>query len=115
MDNSSPSGVSAMTCVELKARLDSGEKPILVDVREPFERDIADLPEIDQLRIPVGEIATRMDEIPRDREVILYCRSGARSQAVGQLLVSMGFSDVVNLTGGVLGWRADVDPTLEAY
>lgn len=113
--NNPSSGVTAITATELKARLDAGEKPVLVDVREPFEREIADLPELDQLRIPVGDVAGRMNEIPRDREVILYCRSGARSQAVAQLLAGMGFADVVNLTGGVLGWRADVDPSLEAY
>ncbi len=115
MDNSSPPGVSVITATELKARMDAGDTPVLVDVREPFEREIADLPESGQLRIPVGDIATRMSEIPRDDEVIIYCRSGSRSQAVAQLLMSMGFSGAVNLTGGVLGWRADVDPSIEGY
>lgn len=115
MDNSPPSGVAAITATELKARMDAGETPVLVDVREPFEREIADLPDAGQLRIPVGDIATRMSEIPRDGEVILYCRSGSRSQAVAQLLLSMGYAGVVNLTGGVLGWREDVDPSLESY
>ena len=110
-----PNAVPIITPTELKARLDADAAPVLVDVREPFERTIADLPEVGQLRIPVGEVATRVHEIPKDREVVFYCRSGKRSEAVVQLLGSMGWTGAVNLDGGVLRWRADVDPTLQAY
>ena len=71
--------ISEISPTELKARLDAGDVPLLVDVREHFERDIADLPEHGQLRIPTGEFMQRMDEIGQDRDVVLYCRSGGRS------------------------------------
>ena len=107
--------IPEITAVELKDRLDSETTPVLVDVREPFERDIADLPEVGQLRIPLAEIGSRMGEVPRDREVVFYCRSGARSGTVVQYLQAQGFESAVNLRGGVLAWRADVDPSLTAY
>lgn len=107
--------IPEITATELKDRFDSETVPTLVDVRESFERDIADLPEVGQLRIPLAEVAARMGEIPRDREVVFYCRSGARSGTVVQYLQAQGFESVVNLKGGVLAWREDVDPSLTAY
>ena len=107
--------IPEITVVELKDRLDSESVPILVDVRESFERDIADLPEVGQLRIPLAEVPGRSGEIPRDREVVLYCRSGSRSGSAVQFLRAQGFESVVNLKGGVLAWREDVDPSLTAY
>lgn len=105
-----------ITPVELKARLDAGDVPLLVDVREHFERDIADLPDHGQLRIPTGELVQRMGEIDPDREVVLYCRSGSRSEWAARLIAQEGrHANVLNLRGGVLGWRQDVDPTLRAY
>ena len=107
--------IPEITATELKDRFDAETVPTLVDVRESFERDIADLPEVGQLRIPLAELATRVGEIPRDREVVFYCRSGARSGSVVQYLQAQGFESVVNLKGGVLAWREDVDPSLTAY
>ncbi len=106
--------VPEITPAELKARLDKGDVPVLVDVREHFERQIADLPEHGQLRIPVGEILQRVGELKADREVVIYCRSGSRSAWVVRLLQERGL-EVVNLKGGVLAWRREVDPTLHAY
>ena len=107
--------IPEITPTELKARLDNGDSPVLVDVRERFEQRIADLPNHDQLRMPTGEFLHRIDEIDRDREVVLYCRSGSRSAWAARLLMDRGFDSVLNLKGGVLAWKAEVDPTLRAY
>lgn len=112
---SQPTEVPEITPSELKERLDRGDVPLLVDVREAFERRIADLPDHDQLRIPTGEFMQRVDEIDRDREVVLYCRSGSRSAWAARVLFQQGFEKVLNLEGGVLGWRDQVDPSLQAY
>lgn len=107
--------IPEMTALELKERLDNGDAPVLVDVRELFEHRIADLPEQGQIRIPVAQLAARAEELERTRDVVLYCRSGARSAWAVRLLRSRGFDNVLNLKGGVLGWRADVDPSLRKY
>lgn len=107
--------VPEITATELKARLDKGDVPVLVDVREHFERQIADLPEHGQLRIPVGEILQRVGELEAYRGVVVYCRSGSRSAWAVRLLRERGLEKVVNLKGGVLAWRQEVDPTLQAY
>ncbi len=110
-----PQDVEEITPTELNERLEAGEVPLLVDVREHFERDIADLPDHGQLRIPTGEFMSRMSEIDGDREVVVYCRSGGRSEWAAQLLQAKGYERVLNLRGGVLGWRKEVDPSLRAY
>jgi sulfur-carrier protein adenylyltransferase/sulfurtransferase len=111
-----PIDILDITPLELKARLDAGDVPVLVDVREHFERDIADLPEHGQLRIPTGEFMQRIGEIGPEDEVVLYCRSGGRSEWAAKLLAQKGHrGKVLNLEGGVLGWRQEVDPTLRAY
>jgi rhodanese-related sulfurtransferase len=107
--------VPEITATELKARLDRGEVPTLLDVRELFERRIADLPEHGQARIPTGEILLRMDELDRGAPLVIYCRSGSRSAWAARLLLERGFQNVLNLKGGVLAWREEVDPTLQAY
>jgi rhodanese-related sulfurtransferase len=104
-----------ITPLELKKRLEQGQALVLVDVREAFEREIADLPDHGQRRIPMAEFPHRADELERDRPIVVYCRSGSRSAWAAQFLRARGFESVWNLDGGVLGWREDVDPTLEAY
>lgn len=107
--------VQEITATDLKARLDSGDVPALVDVREHFERRIADLPEHGQVRIPTGEILQRLWELDPAVPVVIYCRSGSRSAWAARLLQERGFEKVLNLKGGVLAWRDEVDPTLQAY
>ena len=107
--------IAEITPLELKERLEAGDVPVLVDVREHFERGIADLPDHGQLRIPTGEFIQRMSEIDPEDEVVLYCRSGGRSEWAAKLLAQKGYRKVMNLTGGVLGWRSEVDPSLRAY
>lgn len=112
---SHPPDIPEITPDELKGRLDRGEVPTLVDVREHFERRIADLPDHGQLRIPTGELLQRLEEVDRDKPVVIYCRSGHRSAWAVRLMMERGFPEVLNLQGGILGWRSAVDPTLRAY
>lgn len=107
--------VPEITPTELKRRLDSGDVPVLVDVRELSEASIADLPEHGQFRIPTGEFAERFSELDSDSDLVVYCRSGGRSAWAATVLLQHGYSSVLNLKGGVLGWRLEVDPTLQAY
>ena len=112
--NPSPS-VPEITPVELEERLASDDPPVLVDVREPFEAAIADLPDHGQIRIPTAEFTRRYDELDPEDELVVYCRSGSRSAWAVQLLMVNGYEKVRNLEGGVLRWRQDVDPSLTAY
>jgi rhodanese-related sulfurtransferase len=107
--------VPEITPVELSERLENGDAPVLLDVREPFEVSIADLPDHGQLRIPLGELPRRYPELDPGAEMVLYCRSGSRSARATRFLLANGYEKVYNLNGGVLRWRADVDPSLTAY
>ena len=107
--------VPEITPRELNERFGAGDLPVLVDVREPHEPAIADLPQHGQVLIPTGEFVDRMTELDPEAEIVLYCRSGRRSEWAAKLLLEAGFSSVLNLRGGVLAWRAEVDPTLQSY
>lgn len=104
-----------ITVAELKARLEQEQPLVLVDVREPFEREIADLPDVGQLRMPVQDFEGRLEELDPETPTILYCRTGARSAWATRLLKDRGFGQAVNLRGGVMAWREEIDPTLPAY
>lgn len=104
-----------MAPMELNERMELGQPLVLVDVREPFEREIADLPDYGQRRVPIAEFMDRMGELDPDSPVVVYCRTGARSRWAAERLAEDGHGKVWNLTGGVMGWRREVDPTLEEY
>ncbi|MDX1547423.1 MAG: molybdopterin-synthase adenylyltransferase MoeB [Rhodothermales bacterium] len=107
--------VPEMAVRTLKARRDAGTAPFLLDVRKPFESEIADLG-ADQL-IPVEELAERLDELAatRDQEIVVHCRSGGRSARAVRLLREAGFTRAVNLKGGTLAWSAEIDPAVPTY
>jgi len=86
---------------------------VLLDVREPFERELAVI--TPSLHIPMGEVAERVAEIPKDREVIVYCHSGTRSYMVAGYLSGRGFPSVANLAGGIDDWSLRVDPKVPRY
>ena len=110
------SGIPEITPTELKGRMDDGDALVLIDVREPYEATIADLPAFGEKRqIPTGEFPVQMSDLDPAQSFVLYCRSGARSAWAVQLLLGSGFEQVLNLKGGVLGWREEVDPSLQAY
>jgi adenylyltransferase/sulfurtransferase len=101
--------------VELKDRLDRGDRLVLVDVREPFERSLADLPDVGQKLIPVKQIPWAGRELDPEAETVVYCRSGPRSAWATERLMAMGFRRVLNLKGGIMAWREQVDETFPKY
>ena len=102
-----------VTVQELKRMRDNNEAHQLIDVREPHEADIA---EIGGQLIPMGEILQHVDEIAKDKPVIIHCRSGARSASVVQALEKQhGFTNLYNLKGGILAWAKEIDPSLATY
>ena len=104
-----------ITPLELKKRLDAGEKPFILDIREAHEVEICTLN--NSALIPMGELAQRFQELSelKDQEIIIYCRSGARSDRCANFLRGQGFKNVVNLTGGILRWADEVDSSLTKY
>ncbi len=97
--------MTTITADEVKFRLDSGEKLNLVDVREPHENTEFN---IGGTLVPLGKVQTmQIDEIDnlKNDEVIVYCRSGNRSGQAALMLETFGFTDVKNLTGGMLAWK----------
>ncbi|HEY6849039.1 MAG TPA: molybdopterin-synthase adenylyltransferase MoeB [Terracidiphilus sp.] len=105
-------GIPQLTVKELKARRDAGEDIFLLDVREPYEYQIA---QIGGTLIPQNDVPNRLAEIPRDREIIVHCRSGARSQKIAELLKQSGYKDVANVAGGILAWADEIDPSVQKY
>ncbi len=102
-----------ITVTELKRRFDRGERPLVIDVREPYEYEIAQIP--NTKLIPMDDVASRLGELPRDQEIILHCRSGKRSMTVLEYLQSQGYTKLKNLKGGILAWSEEVDPSVPQY
>jgi molybdopterin/thiamine biosynthesis adenylyltransferase/rhodanese-related sulfurtransferase len=100
---------------ELKARLDAGADLDLIDVREPFEWKIFNLGEYGAKLIPLNQLEARLGDLDPEREIVFYCRSGARSGNVTDYLRSQGFDRVRNLVGGILAWGDEVDPETPRY
>jgi rhodanese-related sulfurtransferase len=87
--------------------------PVLVDVREPWEYAHC---RIDgSLSLPLAELPRRIDELPRDRPLVVVCHHGHRSGFAAMMLARAGFGDVHNLHGGVAAWAAEVDPAMKTY
>ena len=105
--------VTEISPTELKRRRDEGSSPVVVDVREQWELDTASIPGV--LHIPMAEIPSRIGELDVAQEIVVMCRSGGRSMQVAQFLARNGFRSVANLTGGILAWSRDVDPSVRAY
>lgn len=102
-----------VTVQELKALMDAGADFQLIDVREPHEFDICNL---DGELIPQGEIPLNVDKVAKDKQVIIHCRSGARSGNMVQWLEkNHGFTNLYNLKGGILAWAREIDPTMPTY
>ena len=99
--------------VELQARLERGDELLLVDVREPHEWQICRIEGATLL--PLRGLAERTTELPRDRDIVVYCKSGARSAHAAKFLREQGFERVHNLAGGILAWIDTVDSSLRRY
>jgi rhodanese-related sulfurtransferase len=104
--------VPEITPAEFIARRDSGENLTLLDVREEWELGIASVPGI--VHIPMGQIAERLGELDRSKDVVVMCRSGRRSLEVANFLQQNGYR-AINLAGGILAWSRDVDATIPTY
>ena len=98
---------------ELRARRDRGENPVVIDVREDWELQLASIPGV--VHVPMNQIPARLGEFQRDVEVIVMCHAGGRSMRVAQFLANQGFTDVANLAGGISAWSHAVDATVPQY
>jgi len=107
-------GIPQISVQELKRRLDAKEDVFVLDVREPHEVKIVNL---GAPLIPLGELPRRVDELAaqKNREIVVHCKSGGRSQKAALILKSAGFAHVENLAGGILAWADKIDPTLPKY
>ena len=97
----------------LKAKMDSGEKFVLVDVREPHEYQICRIP--GSILIPLGDVPKRVNELNSADDIVVHCKMGGRSAKACDFLRQSGFKKVKNLTGGILAWSDKVDPTVPKY
>src|SRR5215510_5071820 len=102
--------IPGMSPHELKRRMDSGERFELIDVREPFEYEIA---RIDGAKLmPLGEISERLGELSGEQTIVVHCHSGMRSAQAVRLLQQRGFANVYNLEGGIDAWSDQIDPNV---
>jgi len=105
--------VPAVSVQELKRKLDAREPIQLIDVREPFESEIA---RIDNARlIPLGELPGRLNQLEHESYTVVHCHTGKRSAQAVQLLRGAGFQNVFNLEGGIDRWSDEIDPTVQKY
>ncbi|MEV7808234.1 adenylyltransferase/sulfurtransferase MoeZ [Microbispora sp. NPDC088329] len=106
---------STITAAELEAMRERGEDIMIIDVREPNEYEIVNIP--GAVLIPKGEFlnGSALEGLPQDKKIVLHCKSGARSAEVLAVLKNAGFSDAVHVGGGVLSWIKTVDPSLPTY
>ncbi len=102
-----------ISVVTLAERRRVGRELFLLDVREPHEWAIGRIEGAEL--IPLGELLRSLDRVPRDRDVVVYCKGGARSAQAADLLAAAGYARVENLVGGILAWGAEIDPSLPRY
>jgi adenylyltransferase/sulfurtransferase len=99
-----------VTVQELKTMMDNGSDFQLIDVREAFEAEAAN---IGGELIPMGEVLSNVDKIAKDKPVVMHCRSGARSATIINALQSQhGFDNLYNLKGGIMAWSREIDPSI---
>ncbi len=103
-------GISVQELFQIRL---SGQSHCLIDVREHAERLIARIE--GAVHVPLGELASRLDELPRGCRLLVHCKSGGRSARAVDLLLKSGFEDVWNVTGGISAWSKEIDPQVPAY
>ena len=99
-------GVTTITGQELETILADKQDRVFIDVREPHEFKSGHVPGMKN--IPVGQIGNRSKELPKDREIVLMCHSGSRSMMAARTLKRLGFTKIVNVRGGMMGWKGKV-------
>lgn len=107
--------VPVVTPKQLQQLLDAGEPLTLLDVRESFEWKISNLGQHGARLIPMGEVPARLEELDPAQPVVVYCRTGARSDLIARFLILHGFETVWNLEGGINAWAWEVDSRVRVY
>lgn len=110
---SRPGDSMDITVKELKERMDRGEAPTLIDVREPHEYEICKIP--GATLIPQGQLSQQLAGFDPDQEIVVHCKSGGRSGRAVEMMKARGFKNARNLTGGVLAWIDQIDPSQKKY
>jgi adenylyltransferase/sulfurtransferase len=112
-----PSAVPEITVQQLKEMQQSGAKLFLLDVRQPWENQQAQLP--DSVLEPLNRLASNLDglrpQVPKGATVVVYCHHGMRSQVGADILIKAGFKNVVSLKGGIDAYSALIDPSVPRY
>jgi len=108
-----PGAVIELTPAQLAERLANSRDVDLIDVREPSEWTLGHIP--GARLVPLGQIAEEIPRLNPARETILYCKVGGRSRHAARQLAAAGIRSVANLSGGILAWREEIDPTLPGY
>jgi rhodanese-related sulfurtransferase len=98
---------------ELKQARDRGEKPLVLDVREDWELQLARIPDV--VHVPMNQLPARLGEFDRAAPIIVMCHAGGRSLRVAHFLANQGFTNVANLSGGISAWSESVDATVPQY
>ena len=106
-------GVPEITVQELKGKIDRKEKFVLVDVREPNEFEIGRIP--GSRLIPLGDVASRANELDTADDIVLHCKMGGRSAKALKVLQTLGFKKLKNLKGGITAWSDQIDPSVPKY
>jgi monothiol glutaredoxin len=112
VDNPNAPQIQPMSVRDLKAALDASESIELLDVRTPEERAIAAIPSA--VLLNEGE-AARIESLPRDTKLVLHCHHGGRSQQAAEQFISLGFTQVFNVIGGIDAWSQEIDPDVPRY
>lgn len=102
-----------ITVQELNTALKSGPKPVLLDVREANELENSKLDDI--VHIPMGEVPGRLNELDKNAEIVVVCRTGGRSARITDFLLSSGYTNVKNMVGGMNEWATSIDKTMTVY
>jgi rhodanese-related sulfurtransferase len=106
--------IKEMTPGEFAKARAAGADLTLLDVREAWETELAAVPSA-VVHIPMAEVPERLAELDPKRDTVVICRSGGRSMQVARFLESKGFGSVYNLSGGILAWAAELDPSIPRY
>lgn len=99
-----------ITAIELKKELSSGKELVVLDVRTPPEVALGRLESC--VHIPLQELNQRLDELDKEKDIVVYCKSGGRSRRAIEVLQNHGFKHLRNLTGGITAWSFEVDPSI---
>ena len=102
-----------ITVKELKERMDRGEAPTVIDVREPHEHAINNIP--GAVLIPQGQLAAELGSFDKSKEIVVHCKSGGRSGRAVEMMKARGFTNARNLAGGVMAWVTEIDPSQPKY